>query len=250
MPIIDSFDQATEAILQPDRVITPIENFPETIVISFNQKMVEVILAACEHEQIDEIKEGHIIPIYRVTHKGKVFALCRPGIGEPVVVTALEEILAKGAKKIMLFGSCGALDKTVTAGKIVVLTHAYRDEGTSYHYMPASDYVEIPTAVRMAAILEELGVPYVNGRTWTTDAIFRETRGNMEKRRAEGCLVVEMECAGVMAMAQFRGVAAYQFVYATDNLDAAQWEPRIFGNMPHTLREQIAQIACEVAVRI
>jgi uridine phosphorylase len=93
-------------------------------------------------------------------------------------------------------------------------------------------------------------LPYVNGKTWTTDAIFRETKGNMEKRRSEGCITVEMECASIMAVAQFRNVEAYQFLYAADCLDGVEWDARTFGNLPQDDREKFLRIAVEVAVNI
>src|SRR5690606_16652593 len=89
-----------------------------------------------------------------------------------------------------------------------------------------SPYVDIPAAKRLAAILEELDVPYHLTRTWTTDAIYRETRGNMAKRRTEGCRVVEMECASTAAIAQYRGVEFAQFLYGADSLDGDEWDPR------------------------
>ena len=78
----------------------------------------------------------------------------------------------------------------------MVPTAAYRDEGTSYHYAPAADWIAVKNAGTVAAFMEEVGLPYVLGKTWTTDAFYRETRGNFERRKADGCVSVEMECAG------------------------------------------------------
>ena len=138
-------------------------------------------------------------------------------------------MIAWGVKKFVFFGCCGVLDNTIADGNLVVPTEAYRDEGTSYHYMPAGDYIEVKTADKLSEIMTELKLPYVKGRTWTTDAFFRETRNNMQKRKDEGCLTVEMECASIMAAGQFRGVEVYQYLYAADNLDAAEWEIRSLG---------------------
>ena len=63
-------------------------------------------------------------------------------------IARAKEIIAKGGKNILYFGSCGSLDKSVTSGNVIVPTHAYRDEGTSYHYAPASDFIEIKTATQ------------------------------------------------------------------------------------------------------
>ncbi len=101
-----------------------------------------------------------------------------------------------------------------------------------------------------ARLFQELSVPYVKTRTWTTDAIYRETRREMELRRSEGCSVVEMECALIMAAAQFRNIPVYQFLYAKDCLDEEKWDKRVLGSMPADMRERIFRIALEAAVRL
>lgn len=124
-------------------------------------------------------------------------------MGGAACAALLEEIIALGGKKILYFGSCGVLDKTVAQGGLLIPTAAYRDEGVSYHYAPPGDYLEVETAAALSRIFDELRLPYRLTKTWTTDAFYRETRGNLEKRRAEGCAVVEMECASLMAVAGF-----------------------------------------------
>lgn len=64
------------------------------------------------------------------------------------------------------------------------------------------------------------------GKTWTTDAIYRETQKLIEERKKQGCLAVEMECAAAFAVAQFRNIPIIQFLYGADNLDSETWEPR------------------------
>ena len=113
---------------------------------------------------------------------------------------------------------------------IMVPTEAYRDEGTSYHYAPASDYIEIKNADTVAEFMESVGLPYVKGKTWTTDAVHRETKANFEKRKADGCISVEMECAAVQAMCDFRGLDAYFFFTCGDLLDSPQWDARMKKN--------------------
>ena len=99
-------------------------------------------------------------------------------------------------------------------------------------------------------IVEELHLPCVSGRVWTTDAFYRETRSNMEKRKADGCIAVDMECASVMAAGQFRGVPVYQFFYADDCLDGEKWDPRTLRARPASSHEKYLRIALEIAARL
>ena len=104
----------------------------------------------------------------------------------------------------------------------------------------------------VAAFMEEAGLPYVQGKTWTTDAVHRETRGNFEKRKAEGCISVEMECAAVQAMCDFRGLDVYYFLTSGDLLDSPKWDARKKGDQKkHTQHDPgHFDIALELAVYV
>ncbi len=85
-------------------------------------------------------------------------------------------------------------------------------------------------AGRVSEWLEEMGLPYVSGRTWTSDAIYRETKANVDKRKAEGCIAVEMECASMQAVCDFRGLDLYYYLISGDLLDCEEWDMRILGD--------------------
>ena len=117
----------------------------------------------------------------------------------------------------------------------MIPTEAYRDEGTSYHYAPASDYIRIKNHDVIKAFMEENKIPYVMGGTWTTDAFYRETVNNFEKHKADGCISVEMEGAAVQAVCDFRGLEVYMFFTSGDLLDAPEWTNRtVQGQVKHT----------------
>ena len=142
------------------------------------------------------------------------------------------------------------LDSALVAGHFILPTAAYRDEGVSYHYLPVGDYVDIPTVERLGEIFDGLNLPYVKGRVWTTDAFYRETRNNMAKRKADGCVAVDMECASAMAVGQFRGAEVYQFLYAEDSLDGDAWDRRTMGAVPASSYEKYLRVALEAASRL
>ena len=56
------------------------------------------------------------------------------------------------------------------------------------------------------------------------DAFYRELRRQMEERRAEGCLTVDMELAGVQAVCAFHGWELYSFLQCGDVLDLPEWD--------------------------
>ena len=92
-------------------------------------------------------------------------------------------------------------------------------------------------------------VPYVLGKTWTTDAIFRETPAKVQLRRSEGCLTVEMEAAAFFAVAQFRGVIFAQMLYGGDDVSGAEWDARGW-NKRISVRERLFWLAAEACLAI
>ena len=156
---------------------------------------------------------------------------------------------ALGIKNILAFGICGVLTE-LEEGKCILPTDAYRDEGTSYHYCPASDYMHIKNCDKLAELFDRLGVGYVKGKTWTTDAMYRETTGNRDQRVAEGCIAVDMECAALQAVCDFRGMELYQFFYGADSLAGSEWNARILGNYEISKRMKFFHLALELAKKI
>lgn len=248
MSIIDSFDENKEAILNPKELMERIEGFPKVVIATFSYKVMETFSKLEGVEQVGCTKSvnGDVI-IYKMNYKNRDIGFYMTPVGGSFATGTLEEVIAMGAEKVIVYGSCGSLDRSITAGHLIVPTEAYRDEGVSYHYMKSSDYVIIESSDKLAKILDDLEIPHVKGKTWTTDGIYRETVHNMNKRKSEGCIAVEMECASLAAMCKFRGVEFFQFLYSADNLDSEKWERRILGNLDLSERERYMMIALDVA---
>lgn len=250
MTLFDSFDPDQKAVLNPENIFHKIPDFPETVVVTFKQQILDILLENYECEKILAMDLGGEIPIYKIQFKGHTLAFYRTVMGAAAAVSLMEETIAMGAKKFVIFGSCGTLDSSIDAGSLIVPTAAYRDEGTSYHYMEPSDYIEVSTAKETASILRKLGMHYIETKTWTTDGLYRETKRNRKNRLLEGCKTVDMECSALMAAAKFRGVNVYQYLYSEDHLDEFEWDPRTLGQVPKTTSELYLNIALEIAIRV
>nr|MCR5307623.1 phosphorylase [bacterium] len=95
---------------------------------------------------------------------------------------------------------------------------AYRDEGTSYHYAPASDFIDIKNYKVVEDVCKKYNLDYILGYTWTTDSIYRETVDNIDRRKSMGCICVEMETSALEAMCDFKGLNLYTFFLSGDIL--------------------------------
>ena len=81
--------------------------------------------------------------------------------------------------------------------------------------------------------------------------VSRETREKVNRRKAQGAICVEMECAGMQAVCDFRGTEFFQFFYAGDNLDHSTWEPRsISGDSRLDDKTKIVFLAFELGLKI
>ena len=253
--LLHEFDPAETAIFNPSRVFAPLPGMPKVAVSCFSFVTFERMLALFpEAEQIAELKcASQRYPVYRVRYKDVELALYLSAVGAPPCVGQQEEIYALGAQCLVLFGTCGVLDREIADCAVILPTAAMRDEGTSYHYAPPSDEIAVNVhhAQLFGDLMAELHLPCVTGKCWTTDSMYRETREKTARRKASGCVCVDMECASVAAVAQFREKEALHFFYAADNLDSAEWDERSLSNFANLEeKDRIALIALEAARRI
>lgn len=252
--LLTEFDPAGSAVINPGDIRSPIDNFPETVVSVFDHTLFNRVVSILDGKQIGEYHDvDGFWPVYEAQYRGRRFALVKARIGSASCAGSFEDVIAFGGKRIILVGNCGVLDKTIEDCGIIIPTKAIRDEGTSYHYAPASDCIEVNRAHRalFRQMLRELGYTWVEGTTWTTDAFYRETPEKIRRRKEMGAVCVEMECSAVQAMCDFRGVDFFQFLYAGDNLDHPKWDPRsLSGHTRLSEKEKIAMLAVELAYRI
>ena len=252
--LLNQFDANPHAVIDPGMIFPPMADFPETVVSVFSHQLFYAVREFLGGVKIAETNDvDGVWPIYEVHYNGNRFAFCKARLGAPACVGLFEDIIALGAKRIILLGNCGVLDRNIRDCGVIIPRSAIRDEGTSYHYAPAADFVDVNKAHvdTFKAILDELGYPYVEGITWTTDAFYRETPKKVEARKAMGAVCVEMECAAMQAMCDFRGVEFFQFLYAGDNLDHSNWDPRsLSGKARLDDKQKIALLAFELATKI
>lgn len=248
--IIDCYDISTEPVMSLRDFYGEPGHAVERCLVLFSLQLYEHLLATFPCEKIGEIRSCNgNRPIYKFTYKGVELGFYLTMIGSACASSNVEEVAwVTGATKFVMFGSCGSLDREQTAGRFILPTHSYRGEGCSYYYAPPADYIAIPNSDKMAELFTELQVPFVQGRVWTTDSMGRETRALVARRKAEGCIAVEMELAGVQATCDFNGFQLYNFLEAGDVLGENHYEIEGLHAANHDLGK--LYIAMEIARRI
>lgn len=245
------FDDDPSAIVDPREIVDVrvAEGFPDRAVLCFYAEVLEALPEGARRIATLEAAHGKH-PVWGIERDGVEVAVFHPGVGAPLAAGFLEEAIALGVSKAVACGGCGTVSPDVGAGDIVVPTSAVRDEGTSFHYMaPSREVAADPHGVEVAeTLLRERGVVYQAGKVWTTDGLYRETRSRVQRRRDEGCLVVEMEAAAFFAVARFRGISFAQLLYGGDDLSGEQWDSRDWTVSPS--RRLTFDLAVDIAIRL
>lgn len=248
-----TLDLRSEPILKPELFYGKQEKIADICVVTFSYKVMEWAIGRLDCHKVAELEciNGNR-PIYLTTIKGVKIAFYMTLVSSPETAGCLEEAnCLTGAEKFILFGSCGSLDYELTKGKLIVPTQAYRDEGLSYHYQEASEYIEIVNSDKIAELLKQMGVPYVQGKAWTTDALYRETKNKAGRLKEEGCIAVEMELAGAQAVCNFHNWELYNFLITGDNLDGEKWSAEVLGSREEVdLQICCFQLALKAAVKL
>lgn len=147
-------------------------------------------------------------------------------VGAPYAVLVAEQLFASGCEVLFSITSAGQIGRRATPPYFVLVNRALRDEGTSYHYLPASRFAEVDPALLASAraALAAAGVEITEGASWTTDAPFRETEAAIAAADAQGVLSVEMECAGLYAFAHAQKQPVLCFAHVTNTMGRSEKE--------------------------
>ena len=130
---------------------------------------------------------------------------------------------------------------------------AIRDEGTSYHYLPASDEIEVNVGLRdfLLSFLTKSKISHSTGKVWTIDGSYWETAAKLRKRKEMGAVCVDMECSAVAALAAFREISVCHFFYAADHLSEEAWDMRNLANHADLdEKDKVANLAIQLALAL
>jgi len=154
------------------------------------------------------------------------FFVAGPAVGAPMAVLTLEKLIALDARRIIIYGWCGALNDVLRTGDVLLPTWAVSDEGTSSHY-PVNTRPESHETARdmLAQGLTAMDLKVLSGPVWTTDAPYREDRTRVKQLGGEGVLGVDMEFAALAAVAAFRKIEVTAVLLVSDELWSGTWKP-------------------------
>jgi uridine phosphorylase len=217
----------------------------DSCVMFFPRDFAKLENIFCKCELIYEFKSASSIsPVY--LYDKKVLIALSP-LGGPAAANLMEELIYVGIKKIIGVGSCGAITN-VDFDDYFVPNSAIRDEGVSYHYLPASRFIETDKGLtqNIIDVLVKHSEAFLTGTVWSTDAIYRETPERISARLKDGAIGVEMETASLCAVAQAKNIRYSCLLYFSDYNNGKLWNTRIYDKF--ALREELIKLAIEAVL--
>ena len=154
MSIIHTFDPQRTAVINPENALSKFRKL-DVIIVNFSYKIMDALLESGLLEPIEGAQVRYVSCVCQMyVFKGTDIGVIQTQVGAPFTAGVIEDAgYGFDCNHFILFGSCGGLDKDLTAGRLIVPTHAYRDEGVSYHYVPAADYIGIPNHRLVSRVL-------------------------------------------------------------------------------------------------
>lgn len=249
--LLEEFDEKDKPILTPEVFITKDDNCPKIAVGFFANKVEEKFVEVFNPEVYKTLLAGFPIKLYRIPEKDDMIFFHCP-IGGSACAMLMEEMIALGVKHFLMSGTCGVLKNNISSYTLIVPDKAIRDEGTSYHYCPASDYVDINPKIftKITKYLEDNGVEFIKGTTWTTDGIYRETAKKTDNRKNMGAICVDMECATMCALTQSKNIDFGQIFYSADVVCEDEYDARIMIKDDMEVEEKILRLVIDCAEKI
>ena len=234
IPILE-YDDSSLEVIPPDHDWTA-GRLPDKCLFAFLGDVVHDY-AEKHGAKIAEtlITVSHDIKIYVLHDEDENICLVQSPIGAAASAQVLDTLVSCGCMKVIAVGSCGVL-ADIPENAFIVPVRALRAEGTSYHYLPASRYIELDEEPVLAIeeTFKRFDLPFVTCTTWSTDGFFRETKDVVKYRLEEGCSVVEMECSALASCCRKRGAKFGQFLFTADSLaNVHAYDSRDFGKRSH-----------------
>lgn len=161
---------------------------------------------------------------YLAKFHGQKILVCSSGLGAPNIGITIEELAPIGLKYYLRIGTCGAIQKSIKLGDVVISSASVRLEGASRDYAP----IEYPAVASIEftndiiAGAQKAKIPHHIGITASTDTfwqaqerydnytgtLLRSKRGAIDEWRALNVANFEMEASALFVMASTMGLHA------------------------------------------
>ena len=213
----------SKSITNPNKYVEKYKNykyfkFPKRCIITYPyiKKIVEEII---KELKFDFIKYSNFFVIK------DFFSVFISSTSSPNVACLIEELRTLGVNEIINTGIAAGISDKLNSGDIILVKGAFRDEGTSYHYIKPSkiSYPSKDFYNKIKSILLKSTIDFKTGYVWTTDAPYRETDIEINYFKNKGTLCVDMESSAVFCVCNYYGIKSSSVLVISDIIYNGKW---------------------------
>ena len=157
--------------------------------------------------------------LYSANYKDLQFGIIGCAVGASYAVLLAEQLFVSGCELLISITSAGKINERVNSDYLLIKDTIW-DEGTSYHYLPADEESKISTELleKLLALTSNQSVSVQIGKSWTTDAPYRETSSAIAQAKALGADAVEMEASALYAFSKAKSKRVVCYAHLTNSM--------------------------------
>lgn len=217
----------SKSVFQPENLLrearrqknTPNGNIPGICVLDPDGDMVRYLLKTGQ-ATINPYWACYHTTLYSFSCQGMEVGIIGCAGGASFAVLLAEQLFVSGCELLISITSAGIVTPLASNPSFVLISEAIRDEGTSYHYLPAHEKACLST--RLLSLLSPsfkvAGLAVETGISWTTDAPYRETEKAIAVAKQQGAVAVEMEAAALYAFGKAKEKQVVCYAHLTNSM--------------------------------
>ena len=157
--------------------------------------------------------------LYNAAYKDLKFGIIGCAVGASYAVLLAEQLFVSGCKLLISVTSAGKINDSVNSDYLLI-KNTIRDEGTSYHYLPedAESLLNPELFSKLLPLLSDKTLSVQSGKSWTTDAPYRETQSSISEAKASGADAVEMEASALYAYSLVKSKPIVCYAHLTNSM--------------------------------
>jgi uridine phosphorylase len=225
--LLEGKDYTSQSIFQPENLLRegrrqkniPLGSVPAVCALDPDGDIVRYLLKTGQ-ASVNPYWACYHTTLYEFSYQGITFGIIGCAVGASFAVLLAEQLFASGCKLLVSITSAGIITPLESEPSFVLISEAIRDEGTSYHYLPAGEPARLSADLLgpLSVFFERAPLETVTGKSWTTDAPYRETETAIATAKEQGALAVEMEAAALYAFAKVKGKPVVCYAHLTNSM--------------------------------
>ncbi len=156
------------------------------------------------------------------TYKGKKVSVQGSGMGMGSLSIYVNELISGfGVKNVIRVGTCGAIQKNLKIGQVILATSASGDSGANRYYFEGLDYAaaaDFDLLLEAYNIAKKKKIKTLQGNIFSTNTFYDDNPNRWDKWIKHNVLAVEMESQMLYTLAARLNARGLSILTVSDNI--------------------------------